>query len=122
LAACDSWESADYDAICKRMEPAHPERRLLRAVLADAMETILNAKRARCRSTAKLRREALAWVLSESRSDPFAYERICETLGIHSDALRSRVLSALRDRTATTGSPFEVVADLVAADLDTRAV
>jgi hypothetical protein len=104
------------------MEPAHPERRLLRAVLADAMETILNTKRARCRSTEKLRREALAWVLSDSRSDPFTYERICETLGIHTDALRSRILNTLRDRTDAAGSPFEVVADFVAADLDTRAV
>jgi len=98
LATYDSWEFGDYEAVRKPMEPAHPERRLLRAVLTDAMATILKENRAVGRRTVKMRREALAWVVSNDRSGTFSFERICEALGIHSDGLRTKVLGTLRDR------------------------
>ena len=98
MATYDSWEFGDYEAVRKPMEPAHPERRLLRAVLSDAMATILKENRARGRRTVKMRREALAWVVSDDRSGTFAFERICETLGIHADRLRTRIFSTIRDR------------------------
>ncbi len=98
MAAFDSWESADYDAANRRMEPALPERKLLRAVLADAMDTLLKSTRARDRRTLKARCEALDWVVSRSHSETFAFESICETLGLDAGSLRARVLRTLDHR------------------------
>jgi len=92
----DEEDRNDYLARFGRAEPAHPERELRRAVLADAIAMILTDAKAAGRRSISLRdqrREALAWVLSEDRSDPFAFERICEALGIDAGWLRAQVLA-----------------------------
>ena len=38
-----------------------------------------------------MRREALAWIMSEERSDVFAFENICETLAINAKWLRAKL-------------------------------
>ena len=92
----DEEDRNDYLARFGRAEPARPERELRRAVLADAIAMILTDAKAAGRRSISLRdqrREALAWVLSEDRSDPFAFERICEALGIDAGWLRAQVLA-----------------------------
>jgi hypothetical protein len=68
------------------------ERRLMLAVLEDALRTLLGARHGR--TSAKRVRQELAWFTSGDRSDPFAFERICEALLIDADWLRGRVLTA----------------------------
>jgi hypothetical protein len=64
------------------------ERRLLLATLEDAIRTLLGSRHP------KQQREDLDWLMSDDRTDPFTYLRICDALGIDAEWLRSRVLAA----------------------------
>ena len=71
----------------------------MRAVLAHAIRAAQNE--ARGSRALSARREAIAWIMSEDRADVFAFENICETLGI--DASRVRAMLA---RTPLGGMPL----------------
>ena len=66
-----------------------PERRLVLAVLEDAV----NVYRRTARKTSKIsraqRREVETWFASNDRSWPFAFLNVCDVLGIEASALRS---------------------------------
>lgn len=81
-----------YEAVYRRAEPACGERRLLLAVLEDGIRTLLKNAQARHGRAGNLRREALIWVCSEEHGDVFAFNAICEALGIDPVRLRGRVL------------------------------
>ena len=68
------------------------ERRLMLAVLEDALRTLLGARLGRT-NPASMRRE-LAWLMSPDRSHPFTFERVCDALGIDAHWLRRRTLDA----------------------------
>jgi hypothetical protein len=91
-AAYRDWWGGEVGADCSPAEAIQPERRLMRAVLQDAARTILDGARANQRRADKLHREALAWMVSEDRSDVFAFENICESLGIDAGWFRAEVL------------------------------
>src|SRR2546426_11068000 len=82
-----------YEAVYRRAEPACGERRLLLAVLEDGIRTFLKNAHASHGRAFNLRREALTWLSTEDRSDVFAFENICEALGIDASRLRQRVLA-----------------------------
>jgi hypothetical protein len=69
---------------------AFPERRLMLAVLEDAIRTLLLAKRTAVPRKRLLRE--LDWLTSTSQSEPFAFESICDVLGIDPDYLRGRLV------------------------------
>jgi hypothetical protein len=69
---------------------AFGERRLMLAVLEDAIRTLLLAKRTAV-SRKRLLRE-IAWFESRSQSEPFAFETICDVLGIDPGYLRGRLV------------------------------
>jgi hypothetical protein len=69
---------------------ASGERRLMLAVLEDAIRTLLLARRTAV-SRKRLLRE-LAWVESTSHAEPFAFESICDALGLDPGYLRARLL------------------------------
>jgi hypothetical protein len=82
-----------YEAIYRRAELASGERRLLLAVLEDGIRTLLkNAHATRGRGL-NLQREALGWLTTAARVDVFAFESICDTLGVDARRLRARVLA-----------------------------
>ena len=82
-----------YEAVYRRAEPACGERRLLLAVLEDGIRTFLKHARATHGRALNLRREAFTWLTTDDRRDVFAFENICESLGIDADRLRQRVLA-----------------------------
>ena len=90
-AAYRDWWGGEVGADCSPAEAIQPERRLMRAVLEDAVRHILNGARANQRRAHKLHREALVWIASEDRSDVFAFENICESLGIDASWFRAEV-------------------------------
>jgi hypothetical protein len=70
---------------------AEPAKRLMLAVLEDAISVLASAAR---RPTARLRRFATdvdIWMASNARSDPFAFATICDVLGLDPGAVRSAV-------------------------------
>jgi len=92
-----------YEAVYRRAEPACGERRLLLAVLEDGIRTFLKHARATHGRALNLRREAFTWLTTDDRRDVFAFENICESLGIDAARLRQRVLAE-----ASVG-PFHIV-------------
>ena len=64
------------------------ERRLMLAVLEDALRTVLNARVGR--SSDAWVRDELRWLMSEDRSHPFAFEVICDVLDLDASWLRRR--------------------------------
>jgi hypothetical protein len=92
-----------YEAVYRRAEPACGERRLLLAVLEDGIRTFLKHARATHGRALNLRREAFTWLTTDDRRDVFAFENICEALGIDAARLRQRVLAE-----ASVG-PFHVI-------------
>ena len=69
---------------------AFGERRLMRAVLEDAIRRLLLARRTAVPRKRLLRE--LAWVQSTSHAEPFAFESICDVLGLDPGYLRARLL------------------------------
>jgi hypothetical protein len=92
LAGFDGEVCVRYEAVYRRAEPACGERRLLLAVLEDGIRTFLKNARATHGRAFNLRREALSWLTQHESRDVFAFENICEALGIDAERLRQRVL------------------------------
>jgi hypothetical protein len=72
------------------------EHRLMLAVLEDGIRTLLRHAHATGGRAARLRREALDWLVVSDYANVFAFERVCEALAIEPDRLRTRVLGAFR--------------------------
>ncbi len=92
MAGFDGEVCVRYEAVYRRAEPACGERRLMLAVLEDGIRAFLKNARATHGRAFNLRREALSWLSTDDRSDVFAFENICEALGIDASRLRQRVL------------------------------
>ncbi len=65
-----------------------PERRLMAAVLEDAVNCFLKYRFATDRRSRRFFREADEWVMSEDMEWPFSFERICDALGLDPSYLR----------------------------------
>src|SRR3989442_1741105 len=92
MSGFDGEVCVRYEAVYRRAEPACGERRLLLAVLEDGVRTFLKNAGATQGRAFNLRREALAWLTTEDRSDVFAFEKICEALGLDAGRLGPRGL------------------------------
>ena len=69
-----------------------PEKRLLLAILEEAVTTVQRYVIDERRRGRRLYREAEAWVLSDDMSWPCTFRRICDALGIDPDYLREGVM------------------------------
>jgi len=76
------------------------ERRLMIAVLAHALRSLFHDAMQPGRGAARRLRQDLCWITSPDQTDPFAFERICETLGLDAGRIRERVLEDLGMQTA----------------------
>lgn len=91
-----AWEGAFEPEPGRLQEPTHRssgaplagERRLLFAVLEDAVTTYRRHARARDRSGRHAFEEARAWVASRDQGSVFSYESICDALDIDPTWLR----------------------------------
>jgi hypothetical protein len=66
-----------------------PVRRLMMAVLEDALRCFQNHSEAKSGSYKRLFNEVEQWLCSEEGDGPFSFETVCETLGIEPAFLRS---------------------------------
>ncbi len=81
-----------------------PERRLMLAVLEDAISTLLKHGGSRRSRSRRLVREAEQWILARNHDWPFSFENICSVLNLDAGALR-KGLSRI-----TGGEPARLVA------------
>jgi transposase-like protein len=66
-----------------------PVKRLMMAVLEDALRCFQNHADAKKGSRKRLFNEAEQWLCGEEGDGPFSFESVCETLGIEPSFLRS---------------------------------
>ena len=80
---------AQYGNMCRRKLPSEGERKLLFAVLEDAIRRYLRHRDGdeEGRKDPEFL-EAADWLSSDEESGPFAFVRVCEALGINADRLR----------------------------------
>jgi hypothetical protein len=72
--------------LCRRSEPVQPERRLMLAVLSDAI-VLFQTPGSRLTQRRDLE-DARRWILSDDRLSPFSFVNVCDTLGIAFEPLR----------------------------------
>jgi len=65
-----------------------PVKRLMMAVLEDALRCFQNNSNARSGPRKRLFAEAERWLCAETGDGPFSFDTVCETLGIEPDFLR----------------------------------
>jgi hypothetical protein len=85
---------------------ASGEKRLMAAVLADAIRIYLKHAHSLTASGRMEFRETAEWIESRSRGSLYGFQSVCETLGIEAERLRGRlrVLAASDDQPAI---PFD---------------
>ena len=84
-----------------------PERRLLAAVLQDAVQIIRRGPEYHeDRELADTYREAVAWIMAERNAWPFCFVALCEALEFDPDKVRAELLE--RNNTAS-GEPGQAL-------------
>jgi hypothetical protein len=78
----------EYFDSFRRKEPLEPEKRLLEAMLADAINTYRLYAFADSVEKKRLFAEAKRWLWSDDCRWPFSYRNVCEVLGLDPDYLR----------------------------------
>lgn len=68
-----------------------PERRLMLAVLQDAILTVVMHARGRSRRSPRVVDEVRKWFASDARSHPFAFGAICDALGLDVSYIRTSI-------------------------------
>lgn len=79
------------ETLCRKT-PLDPEKRLMLAVLNDAVCCYQSHLQARDRKGRRLFQEAEEWILDQDGDWPFSFENICETLGFDPGYLRAGLL------------------------------
>jgi len=93
----DTLLPSQYFAALRHKGAHEPERRLVVAVLQDAVDCFQKHVMARDRKARQLFLDAEEWIGSDDRSWPFSFENVCDLLQINAEYLR-RGLTAWRDR------------------------
>ena len=84
----DTLLPSQYFDRIRRRASYDGERRLMVAILEDAVEVYRKQAGARDRKRRQLFEDAEAWIDSPDKSWIFSYENICEVLGIDAEYLR----------------------------------
>ena len=70
---------------------AQPERRLMAAVLEEAISILARPLEELGEETRKAASEADLWLASDDRTGPFAFVSICDVLGLDPNSVRSAI-------------------------------
>ncbi|MEA2625841.1 MAG: hypothetical protein QOD06_1886 [Candidatus Binatota bacterium] len=90
----------------RRRSAVQGERRLLLAVMEEAIDCYCKTSAARDTRSMNLFREAEEWIFGEDRSRCFTFCNICEVLEIDAQCVRS-ALAAWRERRIRSRSPAQ---------------
>ena len=116
----DTLLPSQYFATLKRKGAHEPERRLVIAVLQDAVDCFQKHLLARDPKARQLYLDAEEWICSTDRSWQFSFENVCDLLQINSEYLR-RGLMKWRDRRLNEsgrGKVVEFTQPMASAELD----
>ena len=88
--------------------PMMPEKRLMVAIVDDAVNCFLRYRFATHPRSRRLFREAEQWIMDRNRSWPFSFETICDTLGLDAGCLRYGLLQWHARHPELGGKPWRV--------------
>lgn len=97
-----------FFATLRRKQVQEPERRLVIAILEDAVDCYHKHLFARDHKARQLFLDAEEWISSEDRTWPFSFENICELLDLHPAYLR-RGLLQWKEQQLAERSPGRIV-------------
>lgn len=83
---------------------AQPEKRLLAAVLEEAISILLSGSRMRSAEQVQEANDAAAWFASDDRSGAFSFASICDVFGLDANSVRE-ALARMRDGESTFVRP-----------------
>jgi hypothetical protein len=92
----DSVALAQYFETFRRRVPLQPERRLVLAVLEDAIKCIQKYGRARDSKGKRLFCEAEEWIMGEEPDWPLSFVNVCEMLDLDPGYLRRGLINMNR--------------------------
>ena len=82
-----------------------PAKRLMLAILTDAVELVLQDPASASSHRAFLQRRAADWVCSSDRRWFFSFVNVCETLGLDAKRLRAGIARLVEEREARGATP-----------------
>ena len=93
LFASDTLLHSQFVAMRQSVDPSwRPFQRLFVAVLADALDCVINLADAHPDSRrGRLHAEAQAWLFNERAEEAFSFSWLCDALGLHASHLRNGV-------------------------------
>ena len=97
------------------------EKRLMVAILGDAIATYLKYARSTAPKARGLFAEAREWIESRDQTWPFSFERICEALDVEPDRLRIVARARRRTAMARSGPTIAIRAPVMSAVAQTAA-
>lgn len=106
MSQSDPLVTIQYHDTMKRSVHLEPEKRLMLAVLDDALKSFQNNVLGADKKSRKLFRETEEWFRDTDSEGIFAFEQICEALGLGQDYIRrmlvrwkSKAIADARTRT-----------------------
>jgi len=89
----------EHHSIHHRKSPLEPERRLMLAVLSDAVESYQNFAFDKSAGGRRRFQEVDAWIHDANSGDLFSFTNICDVLGFEPAFLRHGLIKWREDRT-----------------------
>ncbi len=89
----DELAAHEYLKTFERVRPLQPERRLMLAVLEDAIMCFQRHLHAKGGKEQKLHEDAVSWIFDRSDNQVFSFENICGVCGLDPDYLRMGLLN-----------------------------
>jgi hypothetical protein len=108
LFQSDELAAHEYLKTFERVRPLQPERRLMLAVLEDAVMCFQRYLRANGGKEKKLHEDAASWIFDRDDNRAFSFESICEICGLDPDYLRMGLLKWMEQRNSVKASPESV--------------
>ncbi len=94
----DSDVSYHFYHIYRRESPLEPEKKLMLAVLEDAIVCFQQKKRGPTKNNKSDSKKAEEWIFEKNNHWLFSFESICETLGLNPMSIRERLLRERKKR------------------------
>ncbi len=104
----DTVLPSQYYAALRRKSIQEPEKRLVIAMMEDAVDCYVKHMFASDRRSRQLFVDAEDWIRDEDREWPFAFENVCDLLGLDVAYMR-RGLYALKERAYASRDSAKVV-------------
>ncbi len=101
----DTLASDQYLDTCRRKLPLEPEKRLMMAVLEDAVTAYQKYLRVSDKNGSELFREAEEWIFGNDDPSIFSYTNVCEILGFSPSYLRNGILRWKEDTLSKKHEP-----------------